>query len=129
MTREETKNNHIEGWVNVFAIDKDGLYHHVRDFYKNREDADKAIYAHHRVACVRVTGEYEVKEPKPFDWLGKNIQWVRAIGNEHEIHAVREIVGHALSFCDGRYERVCGFDILKTDYEWSEDNATWRKFE
>lgn len=68
-------------------------------------------------------------EPKPFDWRGKNIQWMRSNGNLTCIYKVLLIQEDRIWF----FEHLTGQSwILYKDvnhWQWSEDNATWRKFE
>ncbi len=78
--------------------------------------------------------EYRIKEePKPFDWRGKNIQWVRIRHNflaSAKVLCLNDaglyfIVGHSID----PEIKLFKWNILIQEYEWSEDNATWRKFE
>jgi|GEM_PF-5437470 hypothetical protein len=65
------------------------------------------------------------KEPKPFDWRGKNIQWVRfGSGFPEGIFRVLQISNEGVKHSAG----FCGWPLIK-NLEWSEDNATWRRFE
>lgn len=71
------------------------------------------------------------KELKPFDWRGKNIQWIRYIDNENYSTKVLIVGNQGISYYyhDHREVKFCEWDLAKGCYEWSEDNATWRKFE
>lgn len=68
------------------------------------------------------------KEPKPWDWRGKNIQWVRSRNDKESIFRT-----HSLSKEGFSYGHTSPFIYFKSklieELEWSSDNDTWRKFE
>lgn len=78
-----------------------------------------------------------VEEPKCFDWCGKNIQWVRDHLYTRKVISVMDCAG-VLTVTAICYEEkdapkpivyLHSWRKLIEEYEWSEDNATWRKFE
>lgn len=75
--------------------------------------------------------EMRDKEPKTWDWRGKNIQWIRYTDNENYSTKVLIVAkeGIAYYYHDHKEVKFCEWEIAKGCFEWSEDNATWRKFE
>ncbi len=87
--------------------------------------------------------ELQIEEPKPFDWRGKNIQWVRngedLVVKVLEIRKRGIVVGcNNMLICDETEDvslsqearvTLMPWKIAQRDWQWSSDNATWRKFE
>lgn len=81
---------------------------------------------------------YRIKEePKPWDWRGKNIQWVRCTGFKDDqpwktACVNREgvlVFEHHGDDENSSWPKFKKWEILiYGGFEWSEDNATWRPF-
>lgn len=76
------------------------------------------------------------KEPKPFDWRGKNIQWVKHKNYDAALKVVylSDVgIGMTNLYTNDKEElnapEVWPWEKAKAWFEWSEDNQTWRKFE
>lgn len=84
--------------------------------------------------------EYRIKEepkPKPFDWRGKNIQWIRPKDNPTGLlYHVLMISLEGIEIATLRpkaYEPIVQpeelkWEFLQKSWQWSEDNTTWRRF-
>ncbi len=66
---------------------------------------------------------------EPFSWRGKNIQWVRK--HDGLTQKAIEVGEDGIFIIDHITEdfRTITWLLLKEYWQWSEDNATWRKFE
>lgn len=76
--------------------------------------------------------EIHTEESKPFDWRGKNIQWVRLCQVDDIPLKVVHVDPEGITlFSISDHHRIFGWEqiTLEKYMEWSEDNATWRKFE
>lgn len=73
---------------------------------------------------------YDEEEPAPFDFRGKNIQWV-SNGCPRKVQDIGD-GGIMLRANTPSGAEILTWDFLKNSFnhwQWSEDNATWRKFE
>lgn len=120
MTREETKK-----CIEVMQAYVDGKEITFKQFgHKTEEDEEPYWNWELCKYCIK-------EEPKPFDWRGKNIQWVRNIGEIDSVHRVECMDSKGILYTRhsaGPYQMFVELDKLQK-LEWSEDNATWRRFE
>lgn len=145
MTREETKKAieimqaYVDGkeiedfyapaFNNAWYLQQDPTWNWTSREYRIKEEP-KLHYIDHNIQCVVKAAWKE--EPKPWDWRGKNIQWVRygiddnspwkpAQINEEGIFVLMNLLGKL-------GHQFFAWEQLKNGFEWSEDNQTWRPF-
>jgi hypothetical protein len=69
-------------------------------------------------------------DSKPFDWIGKNIQWVRCLENKYYcVSRVLNMNDRGITIYGSISDGFNLWKDLTNSWEWSEDNKTWRKFE
>lgn len=94
-------------------------------------------YSTGKIYPIGIADLQKVKqETKPFEWRGKNIQWVKHNNYDAALKVVylSDVgIGMTNLYTNDKEElnapEVWPWEKAKAWFEWSEDNATWRKFE
>jgi hypothetical protein len=75
------------------------------------------------------------RKKKPFDWRGKNIQWVRFGEDDSNPHKVTSVCEYGVYMRDQNVEDFRDWNYLlnvdknpDVNWQWSDDNQTWRNF-
>lgn len=136
MTREETKKA-----IEVMQAYVDGKDIEYRARTNERENWNSwSFYRECNTSWNWNYNEYRIyksdkeKAKAFFDWRGKNIQWVRPKQVCNIVYKTIALGFDGFTIMDGitTVDGICNFITWKQageKYEWSSDNATWRKFE
>lgn len=73
--------------------------------------------------------QYRIKKDhKPFDSKNKNIQWVRYLDNQEEVHAVQKLEKGRISYISSTSKILYIEEKEYENWEWSECNKIWNEF-
>ncbi len=117
-------------WSNIYRIKEEP-----KPFGEGFQLADPLTWEYLRKFRDKLRKEEGfTEEPEPFDWRGKNIQWVRYSGITYKVLDVNDKHITAFNYLDLKtglvsYKSICIEGLNNFEWQWSEDNATWRKFE
>lgn len=147
MTREETKKciEVMQAYVDGTEVETrgDSIGNHL--WYVEEDPAWKWSFCLYRIKeepkpcplcglkkdCVHTLEDRE-KAFKTFSWRGKNIQWVADKYQHAPVYRViaMSVDGFVKSTALNEDHSIfVKWEHASFDYEWSSDNATWRKFE